>query len=195
MTIDNRLIVDFPNEPWDYGDAEDIIGFISDNYYTMMKIHRLIERELKKGDEKREEAHEQLQKLRVNEERWNRTKKFPKGFDEEEHEARKLHLTELREAEFDIIYKGKPLPYNKTTHLIMNKMWLFKMLDKADRKARGHIGSAASRVSRKVLWPIIKTWDLAAKGNESKKTKKFARSIVKKLRSIPKDVEERFTNV
>ena len=195
MTIDNRLIIDFPEQHWDYGDGEEIIGFISDNYYQMMKIYRLIVRELKEGDEKREEAHQALQKLRDDEERWNRTKKFPQKFNAEEHEARKQYLTDLREAQFDIIYEGKPLPYNKTTHLIMNKMWLFKMLDKADRKARGHIGSAASRVSRKVLWPIIKTWDLAAKGNESKKTKKFARSLVKKLRSIPKDVEERFTNV
>ena len=46
---------------FDYGNVEERIGFILDNYYDAMKIYRCIAVGLKETDAKREKAHNDLQ--------------------------------------------------------------------------------------------------------------------------------------
>ena len=127
MSIGYKLSQEFLNEKFDYGDLEETIGFISDNYYEAMEIYRLIVKETEAAEKIREQAHNDLQRLRENEEEWENTDSYPEDFDKDEHAKIKENLVILREQVFDIIYNDKPLPHNKLTYLIIHKMWLFKI--------------------------------------------------------------------
>jgi hypothetical protein len=188
MSIGYELTQKFMNYSFDYGGSEELIGFISDNYYEAMKIYRTITKQVKEGDKKRAKAHEDLQKLRADEERWRKEDKLPKGFDAEEHATRKEYLADLREEEFDIIYKNQVLPVNKLTYLIVTRMWVFKFLDIIDIKSRKRLGPFASKLLSMVLWPMMKMMELTAKHTDSLAAEKFMKKSLKDLKLLPKKV-------
>lgn len=195
MSIGYTLTQKFMNYSFDYGGSEELIGFISDNYYEAMEIYRTIVKQVKEGDKKRARAHEDLQKLRSDEERWGKENKLPKGFDAEEHAQRKEYLTNLREEEFDIIYKNQVLPINKLTHLIVTRMWIFKILDKVDIKGRKRLGPWVSKSLSIALWPMMKTMELTAKHTDSLAAEKFMKKSLKNLKLLPKKVMKKIMNV
>ncbi len=195
MSISYKLSEEFTNNSFNYGGAENLIGFISDNYYEAMKIYRTIVKQEKEADKKREQAHQELQKLRDDEERWRKENKIPSGFDAEQHTKRKEHLSDLREAQFTIIYNEKPLTCNKLTYLIINKRWIFKILDKIDIKGRNRLGPLASKSLSILLWPMAKMMQFTAKHTDSLETEKFMKKSLKDLKSVPGRVKEKIVNV
>lgn len=195
MSIGYKLKEEFTNNSFDYGNLEEQIGFISDNYYEAMRIYRTIIKQIKEGDKKRAKAHEDLQKLRSDEERWRQENKVPQGFDSEEHAKRKEYFTNLREEEFDIMYRGRPLPHNQLTHLIVTRMWVFKILDKIDIKGRNRLGPWTSKSLSIALWPMMKMMEATAKHTDSLAAEKFMKKSLKDLKLIPKKVMKKIMNV
>jgi len=194
MSIGHKVKEEYTNNSFNYGNLEEQIGFISDNYYEAMKIYRTITKQVKEGNKKRTKAHEDLQKLRADEERWRKENKLPKGFDAEEHAKRKEYLADLREEEFDIIYKGQTLPHDKLTHLIVNRMWIFKFLDIIDIKSRKRLGPLASKLLSMVLWPMMKMMELTAKHTDSLAAEKFMKKSLKDLKLLPKKIMRKIMN-
>lgn len=194
MSIGYKLSQEFSNEKFDYGDLEETIGFISDNYYEAMKIYRLIVKETEAADKIRTQAHEDLQTLRENETEWENTGVYPDDFDENEHAKTKDHLVEQREKEFDILYNGKPLVHDKLTHMIIHKMWLFKILSTIDMKGRKRLGPLVSKVLTKAMWPMAKMMEATAKHTDSLKAEKFLKKQLKQFNKLPKMLEKKIVN-
>jgi hypothetical protein len=195
MSIGYKISKENTDDSFDYGSLEDKIGFLSDNYYEAMKIYRTIVKQEKEADKKREKAHRDLQKIRADEERWQKQNKVPQGFDAEEHEKRKTYLAALREEEFDIIYKNQPLQHDKLTCFIIERMWLFKILDKLDMRGRKRLGPLASKVLSIIIWPQMKMMEREAKENDSLEAEKFIKKQIKFLKSVPKKVRDKIINV
>ena len=195
MSIGYKISKENTDGSFDYGSPEDKIGFLSDNYYEAMKIYRTIVKQEKEADKKREKAHQDLQKLRTDEERWHKQGKVPQGFDAEYHEKRKTYLAALREEEFDIIYKNQPLQHDKLTCFIIERMWLFKILDKLDMRGRKRLGPLASKVLSIIIWPQMKMMEREAKENDSLEAEKFIKKQIKFLKSVPKKARDKIINV
>lgn len=195
MSTAHKIAQEFNNESFDYGDLEETIGFISDNYYQIMDIYRVIVKQLKETEQIRKEAHNDLRVLREDEAKWEKTGKTPKGFDKEEHAKRKEYLTRLREAEFDIIYKGQPLLYDKLTHIIVNKMWLFKIIDVFDMKGRKRLAPIASKGISIFLWPVRKMMESTAKYTDSLEVEKYLKRQLKEMKKMPDMMKKKILKV
>jgi len=185
MSIAYRFAKEAQGQSFDYGGIEEKIDFIIDNYSDAMSIYRTIVKQIKEADIKREDAHVKLENLRADEDRWIKTKKFPKKYNAEEHQKRKDHLAELREKEYDIIHNGVSLPHDKLTHLIIHNMWVFNRLNYLDLKVRGKLGPLASKVVATALWPMTKTMEFTAKHTDSLDAEKFLKARLKDLQSVP----------
>jgi len=195
MTDNIRVVSDCSGDSFEYGGIEETIGFITDNYYEMMRIYRTIIQQVKDSNEIRDEAHEHLQELRDSEEEWTRTGRFPKDFDNEEHADLKDYLVRIRESEYDIIYKGKPLKCDKKTYYIIHHMWLFKMLDRLDRKGRKHIGFMASNALRIALWPMKTMMRITSENTRSDKMRSFLKENLTIFDMIPDLVKDKIITV
>lgn len=194
MSDTYKLAKELSGNSFVYGGVEETIGFIIDNYPEAMRIYRIINKQVKEADLKRDEAHEKLQNLRADEDRWTQTKKFPPKYDAEEHQKRKDHLVELREKEYDILYNGCPLAHDKLSNLIVNHMWMFDLLDSIDLTVRGKLGPLASKVIAKALWPLMKMVEFTADNANSYSEEKFLRDHLKNLQSVPDILKEKFIN-
>lgn len=186
------IVKTLQNQSFSYGDTEEKIGFIFDHYYEAMAIYRCIAKHQTMIDEKRNEAHEQLQMMRGKEER-GETAQDP-DFDPEEWQAKKDKLAYLREKDYDIMYRGAPLPYDKLTHLIMRNMWLFKRMEKIDRVVRNQVGRASKIGVKTILWPMKKMMLITARNTESLQAESFLRKTVIKVEAVPDMIEEKIKN-
>jgi len=195
MSIGYKIDQEFNDKSFDYGDLEETIGFISDNYYQAMDIYRTIVKQLKEAEQIRKKAHNDLRILRDEEANWEKIGKTPKDFDKEEHAKRKEYLTKLREAEFDIIYQGQPLPHDKLTYIVVNKMWLFKILDKLDTKGRKRLAPIASKGISIVLWPMKKMMKFTAKHTDSLEVEKYLKRQLKEMKKMPDMLKKRILKV
>lgn len=195
MSNASLIINEWNNTKFEYGNIEERIGFIIDNYGEAMAIYRLIIKSLEEADEKRDEAHLLLQKLRNDEDRWNKTGRLPNKFDAEEHQARKERLTELREKDYEILYKDLELPYNKLTHMIIHNMWIFKTLNKLEIKGRKKIGPIAEKTVKITLWPLIKIMHFTAVKSKKYSTEMSIREKIKFMKKLPNIIRKRITEV
>jgi len=186
-----KIAKELQGTSFDYGGIEELIGFITDNYYEAMAMYRAIVKQTKEADKKRDEAHAKLQKLRSDEEDWTDSGKFPDDFNAEEHEKRKDRFAELREKDYSIIYKGSPLPHDKLTHLIVHNMWAFDLLNSLDLGVRGQLGPLASKVLSKALWPMMKMMELTATHTESPAAEQFLTTQLATLQSAPEMISSK----
>jgi len=189
-----NVVKDLTSTDFHYGSIEDRVNFIIDNYGEALTIYRLIVNSLEEADKKRDEAHTMLQKLRSDEERWNKTGKLPNKFDAEEHQTRKERLTELREKEYDIMYKNGPLPHNKLTNMIIHNMWLFKRLNMIDLGVRNILGPISEKTIKALLWPMTKMMYISAVETDNYNTEIFLKKQIKQMNKIPKLVKEYVMN-
>ena len=191
MSNAHRFAKECNGTHFNYGGTEETIGFFFDNYYEALKIYRTIVKQMKEIDEKREDAHQQLQKLRADEDRWKKQGGPPKDFDAEEHQSRKDHLAELREMEYEIMYEGQPLPHNKLTNMIMKNMHIFRRIEAVDRSSRKTIAPVASQAIKIGLWPLIKMMKIHANQTASLKTEDFLRKSINQVESIPDRIKKK----
>ncbi len=185
---------EFSGSAFEYGDLEDRIGFIFDNYYAGLKLYRIIKKQMIEDEKKRSKAHETLQKLRDDENRWAKSKQVPQDFDAKEHDARKEHLTELREEEFPIMINGQPMMNDKLSSFIINHMWLYKTLDMIDLKSRKRLGHVSKRALMITLWPMLKMMELTARHTDSYQAEKMLKKNVKKINKLPEMLEKKIVN-
>ncbi len=174
---------------FDYGDVEETIGFISDNYYLAMDIYRTIAKQEKEADELRSHVHNSLQKIRESEEEWKNSGIYPNDFDKENHAKTKEYLTEIREAEFDIFYNGTILECNKLTYYIIQHMWLFKFLSHQDMKVRKWVGPLASTMVKKALWPLLKAMEFTGKRESNDNARFLLKWTFDQLQQVPEVVK------
>lgn len=192
MSLGYRFYKECNNRKFDYGDFEDTFDFFFENYYEILNIYRSIIEQMKEVDEKRENAHNQLQKLRADEERWNKQGKLPNDFDAEEHQNRKDRLVELREMDYDLKYKGRPIEYNKLTYLIMNNMKLVKHIEIIDRKMRSILGPLAEKSIKIAITPWIKMANLTIQTTDSLETEDMLRKMINDIEKIPNKARSYF---
>jgi len=190
MSIGYTLSKEFSNNSFDYGGMEETIGFISDNYYEAMAIYRAIVKQSKEAEDRRIKAHKLLQKLRADEAKWGK-KGAPKDFDAKEHEKTKTYLSDIREADYTIMYNGKALQADKLTYYIINHMWMFAMLDNLDMKGRNRLAPLVSTTIRKALYPMKKMMEFTAKHTDSKTVRKTLKQNIKRFNKIPDMVKNK----
>jgi hypothetical protein len=174
-----------------YGGLEETIGFIFDNYYQAMKIYRAIIFQKNEIEARKVDAHESLQKLRDDEERWKRTKKQPKNFDAEEHQKRKDYLVGIRDAEYYITYNGSPIEKDKLGNLIYRNLNLFYVLHSIDSGTRTVLGPLSRRALTVALWPMKKMIQLTIKYSDSAKEKKYLKVTEDFIEKIPTKIESK----
>lgn len=194
MTNAYKIANELNGASFDYGDAEEKIGFVLDNYYEAMAIYRCIAKRMKEVDEKRTDAHQQLQKLRDDEDRWKQSGGPPQNFDADAHQRKKDRLIELREKEYDIFYRGSELPYNKLTHVVKNHLGLFKTLERLDCKVRKHVGWFSSVIIKTSLWPMRKTIERTIESTNSSKAEDMLKKNLSSLNSFPDMMKDKIVN-
>ncbi|MCF8019810.1 MAG: hypothetical protein K9L62_10405 [Vallitaleaceae bacterium] len=175
---------------FNYGDFEEKVGFLFDNYYVALKMYRSIIKQMEEIDEKRINAHQQLQKLRSDEDRW-KTNGPPKGFDAEEHQRRKDILVELREMEYEIMWNGRKLEHNKLSNFIMIHMGMFKRIEVLDRKCRNTIAPIAKTTAKILLWPMIKMMIITASVTDSPNAEEYLERSAQQLSDFPDMVKDK----
>lgn len=195
MSNSYKIIEEFINPQFESVGLEETIGFISDNYYQGLDIYRAISQQTKEADKKRKDAHNELQMLRDEDAKRQKSGKTFSEANEIENVKRKEYLTYLREAEFNIIYKGKLLPHNQLTHIVIKHMWLFKIIDKMDMKGRKRVGPLASKTLSIVLWPMRKMMGFTAKHTDSLDTEKFLKKKLKGMKTWPEKLKKKIVNV
>jgi hypothetical protein len=186
-----KICKEFTGNSFDYGSTEEVIGFIFDNYYVAMRIYRAIVKQQKEIEQIREDAHNDLQKLRDAEDRWKRTDKLPNDFNSEEHEKRKNHLVEIREAHYQILYNGVPIESDKLGSLVYKNMKMFKVLNKIDSGTRNVLGPLAKKSIRIAIWPMRKMIQLTEKDSKNTKEKEFLKKMESFINGIPEQVESK----
>lgn len=191
MSYAYRFSQECNGKGFDYGDLEEQIGFLFDHYYVALDMYRSIIKQMNEIDEKRLDAHQQLQKLRADEERWKKQGANPKDFDADEHQRRKDVLVELREMEYDLYYNDQLMDHNKLTNFIMTHMGLFKRLEVLDRKCRSHLGPLAEKGVKIALWPLVKMMNITANDTESLRAESFLRRSITQINTIPNMIKER----
>jgi hypothetical protein len=175
---------------FNYGDFEEKVGFLFDNYYVALKMYRSIVNQMEEIDEKRVEAHQQLQKLRSDEDRWKKNGS-PKGFDADEHQRRKDRLVELREMEYEIMWNGQQLEHDKLSNFIMTHMGIFKRIERLDRKCRNKIGPLAKTTTKIILWPMIKMMLMTAKITDNVNTEEYLVRSACQLSDFPEMIQDK----
>lgn len=104
---------------FEYGNHEETIGFVFDNFYTGLDMLRTCIKFEKDVEKIKKQAHEELKKLRDDESRWRRLGVTPKDFDATEHQKRKDYLAALREYNPDILYYGEPLKEDALGNIVL----------------------------------------------------------------------------
>jgi len=168
-------------DTYDYGDLEESIGFILDNYYEAMKIYRSIKKQNIKTLQKQEDAHNELQNLRRKEEEFQRSGVSLKDHEKKELEDRKVYLENLREEGDLVMMDGKVLETDKLVNYVIKNIWLFKLFDKIEIKIRPSIGKATLKVINGVLWPVKKMSGITARNTDSQ----FIETALKNINRVP----------
>jgi len=179
MSIGHEIKKDFEGTSFDYGNAEETIGFIADNYYEAMEIHRSLNKQLNEIEKIKQKAHNDLRVLRDEEAKWERTGKVPNGFDKEEHERRKEYLSQLREVKIEVVAD------DKLTYLIKHHRWIFKILEAGDLNVRKPLSYVASRSVSICLWFQRRMMKATAKHTDSLAIDKFLKSRLKEMDKLP----------
>lgn len=174
---------------YNYGGIEETIGLIFDNYHVSLDMYRTIVNLEKEIKETKLKAHQDLQKLRDDEERWKRLKSIPEGFDAEEHQNRKNHLIETREAEFDLFYNGININQDPIGRIILNNMKVFDLLEKCDRNTRKIFGKGIKNIVKVAMWPTMKLMRIDIKNTKNTKYQETLITILKKMEGIPEELE------
>ena len=190
-----KILQEFINPQFEDESLEETIGFVSDNYYQALEIYRVIVQQTKEAEKQRKDAHNELQLLRDEDVKRQKSGKILSEADENENVKRKEYLSELREKEFDIMYNGKPLPHTQLTHIIVKYMWVFKILEKMDRKGRKKVGYVSSKVLSIALWPMRKMMELYAKDTDSLYTERFLKQELKGIKAAPEKLRKKIVNV
>jgi len=189
-----RITQEFTNSQFNYGGVEETIGFVCDNYYRAISMYRAIVKVQEEIEQTKQEAHEELQKLRDNEDRWKRRRQTPQGFDKEEHQKRKEYLVQLREAEFEILYNGIPISQDKLGNLILNNMKVFKELSNLDKNTRKILGSVARPVVKAIMWPTLKLLKIEKDRTSNPSYSDFLERVEDTMKEFPVKLEEYIVN-
>ena len=182
-------------DTYDYGDLEESIGFILDNYYEAMKIYRSIKKQNIKTLQKQEDAHNELQNLRRKEEEFQRSGVSLKDHEKKELEDRKVYLENLREEGDLVMMDGKVLETDKLVNYVIKNIWLFKLFDKIEIKIRPSIGKATLKVINGVLWPVKKMSGITARNTDSQFIETALKTSTEFLNNLPKTISEKIINV
>lgn len=182
-------------DKYDYGDLEESIGFILDNYYNAMKIYRAIKKQNIQTLQKQEEAHNELQKVRKKEEQLQQSGISLKNNEKKELEDRKTYLENLREEGDLVIMNGKVLETDKLVCYIIKNAWLFKLFDQAEMKVRPSIAKFASKLINGMLWPIKKMSNITAKNTDSQFVSDVLNTSNKFLNDLPKTISTKIIDV
>ncbi len=195
MSNTYKILQEFTNPQFESENLEGTVGFVLDNYYQALEIYRVIVQQTKEAEKQRKDAHNELQMLRDDDAKRQKSGKILSEDDENENVKRKEYLSELREKEFDIMYNGKPLPHTQLTHMIINHMGTFEVLHKIDRKGRKKVGYVSSKVLSIVLWPMKKMMEATAKYTDSLYTEKFLKQKLKGIKAAPEKLRKKIVNV
>ena len=182
-------------DKYDYGDLEESIGFILDNYYDAMKIYRSIKKQDIQTLQKQEEAHNELQKLRKKEEQLRQSGISLKDNEKKELQDRKTYLEKLREEGDLVMMNGKVLETDMLVCYTIKNIWLFKLFDQVEMKVRPSIAKFTSKLLNGMLWPVKKMSDITAKNTDSQFISDALNTSNKFLNNLPKTISAKITDV
>jgi hypothetical protein len=119
-------------------DKEEAIGLILENYFSIMKVYRVIQTQTTETKKKKLNAQKELNKLRKIENSINPKSLSP--MERKELKFKKEYYTKIREEEDVIYFEGKALT-DKDLYIILIKRYkyLFALLESGDRKVREKI--------------------------------------------------------
>lgn len=182
-------------DKYNYGDLEESIGFILDNYYDAMKIYRAIKNQKIQTLQKQEDAHNDLQKVRKKEQHLQQSGISLKANEKKELEDRKTYLENLREEGDVVMLNGKVLETDKLVHCVEKNEWLFKRFDQVEMKVRPSVAKIASKLINRMLWPVKKMSDITAKNTDSQFVSDTLNTSNKFLNNLPKTISAKITDV
>jgi len=139
-------------ESFPFRSTEDMICFIVDNYFELIKIYRVMKTQNLATRNKKENAHAALQAVRERKEFLDArqlTDAQKMTFEETER-----HLTKLREENDVHHYYGEPLEQNQLTMLILNHPILMAVFDKLDKLVRIKTAKISKPLVRGILYPM-----------------------------------------
>ena len=206
-----KQMKEFENSSFNIGGGEETIGFISDNYYEAISIYRTIVKRVEETEKIRDLANDDLEKLREKKDKWDKLEmKITKSTDErqikklktqrppeeEKREHAKLmeYYIKVREMDYDVIWKGKPLQHNTLTNMIINHMPLFKALAAIDMRGRKIVSPIIFTFLKAALFPTKWTMKSCIKHTKSKKYKNGLKKNVKHMNTWPEILKKRILN-
>ena len=194
MGVAYKFARDLSNPSFNYGNLEETLGFVLDNYNLAMRMYLVVVKSQAEIEFKREEAHKALQKLRNDEERWRKRNRLPKGFDETEHQKRKDFLAEAREAEYIILFEGIPIEQDKLGRLVINNLSLFRIMHKIDKGTKSKLSPIIRKVISIAIWPTLKLIEINERETKNQKVSDYLQKTHDMLSEIPKRVEKKIVN-
>jgi hypothetical protein len=135
-----------------FSDNEEMMNFIVDNYYEIMKVYRVMKAQYKATRNRKTAAHLALQKMRTMEQEDTLTP-AQKG----QLEEAKTKMVEEREKNDIHYYRKKELEQNEITLLILRHPVLMGVLEKLDTFGRKHFAGLSKTAFRWFLKPLVMT--------------------------------------
>lgn len=144
----------FKDEKPAIGGIEDQILFFIDNYAYMIKVFRIITLQLEVSQQKVQNAHAQLKRLRAIKDGWTQQTRKISDQEKLEMEEKMSYYTKMRE-EPDVIYwYGEPMTIDEATAIITKwKRWL-KVIEPLDAGIRKQIAASLKKGIRIILTPL-----------------------------------------
>lgn len=176
-------------ENFSFRNKEEMVNFIIDHYFELMKVYRVMKTQNMTTRTKKETAHHNLQSLRAKEELFDVNTMTET--DKIALEETKKQLAILREENDTHYYKGEELEVNQLNMLIINNPRLMELLEHIDSISRIGISKVSRLVIKTILFPVRKLTrsaiDQTEKGGKTNSMLKGLRSLIA---SLPEIVEE-----
>lgn len=178
-------------ENFGFYNNEEMINFIVDHYFELMKVYRVMKAQNLATRNKKENAHAALQAVRERKETLDgsqMTEAQKLTFEETEN-----HLTKLREEDDIHHYYGQPLEQNQLTMLILNHPILMTVLDKIDAVVRTKLAELSVPLVTAILTPVAALTRSSIKQTppENEKTMNVLRNIRSIVAGAPENVCDR----
>jgi hypothetical protein len=178
----------YRDEGFNYGNAEETISFVIENYTTLMNIHLEMKEIEARYEERAEEVLDKIEMLRDNYKKIKSNKRGNKTFQE------------LMDIEYQIDELNKELDegyiidleYDELSYFVFKHRWFFKALEPRDKKIRALLGKATKKTLHVVFIPLRTVLHRMMKfGDPPEHEKEKYKSLIRMLKKI----EERSTNL
>jgi len=169
---------------------EDNINFIIDHYGDAIKIYRLMKLQTDINNQKKAEAHKDLQELREREELLRSNRQTLSEKEKLELSEKKEFLVKQREEEVFMYYNGEIIEYNRLSHLLLKYQKYMKHVEKIDNWGRGIIGNVAKKATSISLWPLQKMCGVVARQTDNSKTKNYLFEAEDFISNVPEQIEK-----